>query len=106
MITLDLSESIAGLERLQRRLSSIRNIMDHAGPLMKSIERRIDAGNRAGVLAGLDKDGNPAPLLTYRPKNARPMTVNERLGQHPQAHKGKYQARAVTPVSGSRTTTT
>ena len=81
MITIDVSDAALTSDRVVRRLRSIAKFMKYAGPLMASIERRIEEGNRKGVLAGLDKDGNPAPPLTYRPRNARPMTVSERLGQ-------------------------
>jgi hypothetical protein len=90
MITLDVSDAVLTSDRVARRLRSIANFMKYAGSLMKSIERRIEEGNRKGVLAGTDKNGNPAPLLTYRPKNARPMTLQERLGQRRNMRRGKY----------------
>ena len=71
-------------------LRDIADVLKYARPLMQSIERRMEEGNRKGILAGLDKDGNPAPALTYRPKNARPMTVEERLGQRKNLRRGKY----------------
>ena len=90
MITLDLSEAIGVTEQMAERLRAIEDLLKHAKPLMQSIERRISDGNRAGILAGLDKDGNPAPPLSYRPRNARPMTVGERLGQRENLRRGKY----------------
>jgi len=90
VITFDFTEATLASERVARRLRSIADFMKYAKPLMQSIERRIDEGNRTGVLAGLDKDGHPAPALSYRPKNARPATVNERLGQRRNVKRGKY----------------
>lgn len=91
MITLDLSDCTLATERMIERLRAIKDVMKHAGPLMKSIERRIEEGHRAGVLAGTDKNGNPAPPLTYRPIGiAAKLTVAQRLGQEPRKTKGKY----------------
>src|SRR5208337_1657956 len=91
VITLDLNDAVLTSERVARRLRSIADYMKYAGPLMKSIERRMEEGNRKGVLAGLDKDGNPAPPLTYRPVGTpdKP-TLAQRLGQRPNLRRGKY----------------
>lgn len=81
-----------GLGRLQSKLVAISHIADHAGPLMERWERVIEADNRKGVLAGLDKDGNPPgrPLI-YRPvgKGVK-LTVAQRLGQSPNKRRGIY----------------
>lgn len=102
MITLDLSDCTLATQRMIDRLRAIKDVMRHAGPLMKSIERRIEEGHRAGVLAGTDKDGNPAPPLTYRPKpvpsyyetilgeNPSRLSLAQRLGQRHGLRKGKY----------------
>jgi len=91
VITLDLNDAVLTSERVARRLRSIADYMKYAGPLMKSIERRMEEGNRKGVLAGLDKDGNPAPPLTYRPIGTPvKLTVAQRLGQRPNLRRGKY----------------
>ncbi len=91
MITLDLSDATLTSERVARRLRSVADYMKYAKPLMESIERRIEEGNRKGVLAGLDKDGNPAPPLTYRPVGtAVKPTISQRLGQRPNLRRGKY----------------
>jgi len=60
------------------------------GDLMKSWERRLEEGNRKGVLAGLDKDGNPAPVPSYRPFNPKKLTLAQRLGQRANLRRGKY----------------
>lgn len=105
MITLDLSSAIAGCERIQRRLSEIAHIMDHAGDLMKHWERLMEEGNRRGVLVDrTDKDGVPLLPVTYRPtyaqkraiyagtaKPVRP-TLEQRLGQpaRPRGGRGEF----------------
>ncbi len=62
-----------------------------AEQLMESWERRMEEGNRKGVLAGTDKDGNPAPKPSYRPFNPqKKLTVAQRLGQNPRLRRGKY----------------
>jgi hypothetical protein len=55
----------SGLDRLMARFRKIAN--PDATPLMISWMREIDADNRRGVMAGLDKDGNPMVPVTYRP---------------------------------------
>ncbi len=79
-------------DRIRRHLSGTQRLSDHAEPLMEYCERVIEEGNRKGVLAGTDKDGNPAPTLHYRPvtPGGRKPTVAERLGQHPRKKRGDY----------------
>ncbi len=104
MITLDLGSAIAGCERIQRRLSEIAHIMDHAKDLMKHWEILMEEGNRRGVLEGTDKDGAPMLAVTYRPtyaqkraiyagtaKPVRP-TLAQRLGQpaRPRGGRGEF----------------
>lgn len=89
---------IIGLDaigRLKSRLLAIHNMADNLGPLMENWERLIEVGNRKGVLAGTDKDGNPAPTLSYRPfiRLGRKLTVAQRLGQHPNKRRGEYFGR-------------
>lgn len=89
-----------GFERLSRRLVAISTIADHAGDLMEHWERVIEADNREGVLAGTDKDGGPAPPLTYRPlkqtlraiASGKPPKLSkaQRLGQRGNVRRGKY----------------
>jgi hypothetical protein len=87
--TVDLS----GVDRLQERL---RRIADpDATPLMQTFMRIIDDDNRKGVLAGTDMNGNPMIPVKYRPKlkpGQKPvkLTVEQRLGQKPNAKRGRY----------------
>ncbi len=62
MNTVDFS----GLDRLRARLKRIAE--PDAAPLMLSWMKTIDEDNRRGIMAGLDKDGNPIAPVTYRPK--------------------------------------
>ena len=56
---------VTGLERLINRLQEVRNPQFKL--VMLTFERIIVEDNRKGVLAGLDKDGNPMAPVTYRP---------------------------------------
>jgi len=64
----------SGYDRLIARLGAIAE--PDAEPLMIEFEAIIVADNRAGVLAGTDKDGGPMRAVTYRPikTGARPTT--------------------------------
>ncbi len=93
MITLDLSQAVAGCERIQRRLAAIANVMDHAGDLMEHWERLVEEGNRRGILEDkTDKDGNPLIPVSYRPIGPKgvKLTVAQRLGQHPRRKRGDF----------------
>ncbi len=80
-----------GFERLNRRLTRIANHADCAEDLIISWRQIMQADNREGVLAGTDKDLNPAPKLKYRSVGTPcKLTVAQRLGQHPQLWSGKY----------------
>lgn len=67
--------SIVDLRGLDRLISRVRALgTPDASPLMMTWQRLIIEDNRRGVLAGLDKDGNPMRPVTYRPvgKGAKP----------------------------------
>ena len=106
VITLDLSSAVAGCRRVQRRLESIANIMDHAEDLMEHWRKLMEQGNLDGVLAGTDGDGNPMTLVTYRPRNPRKMSLGERLGQRTNKKRGRFAGPAHTRSSESYRTTT
>ncbi len=58
-----------GLDRLKARFQRLVN--PNATLLMVTWTRIIEDDNRKGVLAGLDKDGNPMRKVTYRPVTLR-----------------------------------
>jgi hypothetical protein len=83
---------LTGLDRVQARLRKIED--PDATPLMATWMRIIDDDNRRGVLAGLDKNGNPMIPVSYRPlkSGAQPLTVEQRLGQKANIARGRYAA--------------
>lgn len=58
-----------GFDLLNAQLE--RLIDPDATPLMVEWEHILVEDNRRGVLAGLDKDGDPMPPVTYRPRGPR-----------------------------------
>jgi hypothetical protein len=92
MSTATATVDTSALDRLQVRLRKIAD--PDATPLMATWMRIIDDDNRRGVLAGLNKDGNPMIPVTYRPlkAGAQPLTVEQRLGQAPRTKRGRYAA--------------
>lgn len=74
MPTLDLT----GLDRLTERFRRLIN--PDATPLMVNWMKTIDDDNRLGVMAGLDKDGNPMAPVRYRPVG-KPVRPSRRRGQ-------------------------
>lgn len=80
---------LTGLTRLQARFNKIAN--PDARPLIHTLGNIIVDDNRRGVLAGLDKDGNPMVKTKYRPKTLREkLTAAQRNGAKPNAKIGKY----------------
>jgi len=59
--------SCAGLLKTADQLRRIRTA-DHR-PLMERWQDTVEADNKRGVLAGLDKDGKPLIKVKYRPRN-------------------------------------
>jgi len=80
--------NIEALDRLKARF--MRLVNPDATPLMLSWMRTIDDDNRKGVLAGLDRDGNPLKPVTYRPKPVKELTRGQRLNQKKNARKGFF----------------
>lgn len=58
----------SGLRRLSERFKAIGEERYDARPLLFTWMRLAEDGNRAGVLAGTDGEGNPMVPVTYRPK--------------------------------------
>lgn len=72
-------ENLGAFDRLRERFKKIEN--PDVRPLMLTWIRIIEADNKRGVLAGLDKHGNPMPAVTYRPLGEPLKTTREqRLG--------------------------
>jgi hypothetical protein len=57
---------LRGLDNIVNRVRRLERL--DATPLMATWMKIITDDNRKGVLAGLDKDGNPMRPVTYRPK--------------------------------------
>ncbi len=77
--------------RFAARLKRLDLAKQDVLPLLEHWERRLEEGNRKGVLAGTDGNGNPMIPVTYRPNGqGRKLTVAERLGQRPNLRRGKY----------------
>jgi hypothetical protein len=59
--------SFAGVGRFRTRIQNLGKVTrGDVEPLLEEWERIIVEDNRKGILAGLDKDGLPAPPLKYR----------------------------------------
>jgi hypothetical protein len=56
----------SGINRLIARLDQLIDPAPHIRHLGEALEKILVEDNRAGVLAGLDKDGNPLEPTTYR----------------------------------------
>lgn len=83
-----------GLERLTARLRSVASHGLDATDLMKTFQTIIEADNRKGVLAGLDKDGRPMAPVTYRPVGkAAKLTASQRNTSNARARKGAFAGR-------------
>ena len=83
------SVDLTGLERLIARVKRLAD--PNPRPLMIAWMKIIEEDNRRGVLAGLDKDGNPMAPVTYRPKPApRKLTANQRNKANPRSRAGIF----------------
>lgn len=63
--------NLDGLDNLIGRIKALEH-MDARGLMQTWCSKTIPDDNRKGVLAGLDKDGNPMKPVTYRPTVAKP----------------------------------
>jgi hypothetical protein len=78
-----------GIETLLTKLKRLTNPQPIT--LMQTWMNIIDKDNRRGVMAGLDKDGNPMPPVTYRPVGtALKPTPEQRNYAHPRKGRGKF----------------
>src|SRR4051794_14037867 len=78
-----------GFEKLVTTLDSLER--PDPTPLLEQWEKVIVEDNRAGVLSGLDKDGNPAPPLRYRNGKGR-KTAYRKQSKYGGFGKTQYQA--------------
>jgi hypothetical protein len=64
---------LSGLEHLQAKLRGVVDLDRRANvkPVLDALGALIVEDNRAGVMAGKDKDGNPMPPLRYRDGKGR-----------------------------------
>jgi hypothetical protein len=79
-----------GLDRLSKKFQKL--IDPDATPLMVTWSRIIDEDNKRGVLAGLDKNGNPMRPVTYRPIGhaQKKLSPNQRNLVAAKKRRGKY----------------
>lgn len=68
-----------GYDRLRRRFDALGK--PDPRELLREWGKLIVEDNRAGVLAGIDKDGNPAPPLKYRGGSGTPTRFRKRTSQ-------------------------
>ena len=80
------------IARFSVRLKRLDLMCADVTPLLEHWERRLEEGNRKGVLAGTDGAGNPMIPVTYRPvgQTRKRLTLGERLGQKPNKRRGEY----------------
>ena len=90
----------SGLGRLTARLKRIAHPPDSdCNRLMLSWTKIVDDDNRRGVLAGLDRDGNPMPAVTYRPKPAaKKPTAAQRNNPAKGARRGEFAGLGTHPA--------
>jgi hypothetical protein len=96
MLKFNLSDVARFAARLQRLHLEKADIV----PLLEHWERRLEEGNRKGVLAGTDGTGKPMIPVTYRPGKTvrKKLTLGERLGQKPNKRRGEYGG--ISPAQG------
>jgi hypothetical protein len=71
---------LTGLDHLLAGLRRIQHL--DATPLMMSWQLIIEADNRQGVMAGIDKDGVPMAPVTYRPKGPPKRHLRRKVGAY------------------------
>lgn len=83
---------MADCGRFAARIKRLDLTRGDVTPLLLNWERQLEEGNRKGVLAGTDKDGNPMIAVTYRPVGTarKKLTIGERLGQKANKRRGEY----------------
>lgn len=66
---------LSGIDRLAKFIHAMPRT--DSRPLMLTWMKIIEEDNRKGVLAGLDKDGNPMARVSYRPTSPKPAKVSK-----------------------------
>lgn len=87
-----ISFNLADCGRFAARIKRLDLTRGDMTPLLKNWERLMEAGNRAGILAGTDGKGQPMIAVTYRPVGParKKLTIGERLGQKQNKRRGEY----------------
>ena len=88
-----MSATVIDVTGLDRTLTRFRRLVNpDCVELMVTWSRIIDDDNRKGVLAGLDKDGNPMRAVTYRPITLKPpkLTTQQRNLVAAKKRRGQY----------------
>jgi len=87
------------IDKLIKKATKFANLEDlrMVEPLLDDLAKTIVEDNRAGVLAGLDKDGQPAPTLKYRNGYGTPTGFRgqRRFGTTTGTFKGKTPLRGL-----------
>jgi hypothetical protein len=82
-------DNLEAFDRLGARFARLQN--PDARGLMLTWQTIIKEDNRRGVLAGLDKDGQPLIPVTYRPKGTpEKPTKSQRYGQRANIRYGRF----------------
>jgi len=87
-----ISFNLTDCGRFAARIKRLDLTRGDIAPLLRNWERALEAGNRAGVLAGTDGKGQPLIAVTYRPVGTprKKLTLGERLGQKANKRRGEY----------------
>lgn len=89
-----------GYARLHRRFESLGK--PDPSDLLREWGKLIVEDNRAGVLAGIDKDGVPAPPLKYRGGSGTPTRFRKRTSQRFGTTAGRFKGMS-SPGAGNLT---
>ncbi|MGZ3299319.1 MAG: hypothetical protein ACXWPK_00210 [Isosphaeraceae bacterium] len=84
--------NLADCGRFAARIKRLDLTRGDVTQLLKNWERLMEAGNRAGILAGTDGKGQSLAAVTYRPvgQARKKLTLGERLGQKSNKRRGEY----------------
>ena len=80
--------NLGGFDRWREVLAAILDADYY--PLMEQWEVIMTVDNKRGILAGLDKDGNPVKPVTYRPKYGQPKRTTPRQRNNVRGRRGTF----------------